>query len=572
MSRVKFDYIVSFSSEDPAHPASNLLSSEVTKKKWLCADGAKTTCSVVLGVARAVKVSSVTIGAHMSAMVELLVGRSEKPDGAFEVLVPSSVFMNAAESRKADKSVSSRVRSFHVDVLCDTRNESWDRFKVICSQPYNTHCQFGLSFVMMTSSDLRAPTAAVPSRMLATDTYSSDDDDAFKPGDMFRMHLELKKNETDAGKEIREASRNAMSRSPQPAALVKNPIVSKRKRTPSPEQVYNKESHVSKKINAEKHAISKKQEKVTNIKNNASSDADKCRREKEQQKQRATKHSNEISMKEHVVNKTNNNEKQFQSSGSKRDTALRGVVFVLSGYENPLRAQLRESALSMGASYSKVWDTRCTHLICAFPNTPKLREVRSLRSDAPVCTGDWLLACHAAGALLPWRPYATEKQLRPADTECDTDDEIEKVVQQQAADTKQHCDSTDSDVSFVQDERLKGQYVISDNDDDTTVEHDEETVNMMIDDAKCLANFLEGYTVMIDEGVRDAGFDADSLRRYVVAYGGQIIQEAPSERDDKLLILCTKGMQDGSGKRLRPDWLWECHQNGEFVDYNKYLM
>jgi DNA-repair protein XRCC1 len=42
---------------------------------------------------------------------------------------------------------------------------------------------------------------------------------------------------------------------------------------------------------------------------------------------------------------------------------LEGVVLVISGYQNPLRANLRTMALEMGASYKSDWDSSCTHLV-----------------------------------------------------------------------------------------------------------------------------------------------------------------------------------------------------------------
>jgi DNA-repair protein XRCC1 len=42
---------------------------------------------------------------------------------------------------------------------------------------------------------------------------------------------------------------------------------------------------------------------------------------------------------------------------------LEGVMLVISGYQNPLRANLRAMALEMGASYKSDWDSSCTHLV-----------------------------------------------------------------------------------------------------------------------------------------------------------------------------------------------------------------
>ena len=54
---------------------------------------------------------------------------------------------------------------------------------------------------------------------------------------------------------------------------------------------------------------------------------------------------------------------------------LDGVVFTISGLQNPLRGEIRGKGLEMGAKYKGDWDKDCTHLICAFANTPKFNQV-----------------------------------------------------------------------------------------------------------------------------------------------------------------------------------------------------
>ena len=41
----------------------------------------------------------------------------------------------------------------------------------------------------------------------------------------------------------------------------------------------------------------------------------------------------------------------------------KGVVISLSGFQNPLRSELREKALEMGAEYKPDWEKGCTHLM-----------------------------------------------------------------------------------------------------------------------------------------------------------------------------------------------------------------
>ncbi|CAH2208617.1 jg16551, partial [Pararge aegeria aegeria] len=82
MPLVKIDYVVSFSSEDPENPASNLLLPDV-KSKWLCNVG-ESSCSVVLQLKNACKIDSITIGAFHVALIEVLVGLSETPNEPFQ--------------------------------------------------------------------------------------------------------------------------------------------------------------------------------------------------------------------------------------------------------------------------------------------------------------------------------------------------------------------------------------------------------------------------------------------------------------------------------------------------------
>ncbi|KAJ8560697.1 hypothetical protein K7X08_022557 [Anisodus acutangulus] len=74
------------------------------------------------------------------------------------------------------------------------------------------------------------------------------------------------------------------------------------------------------------------------------------------------------------------NEEQIStstSSGSNFSKLMEGVVFALSGFVNPDRRMLRSQALEMGAKYQPDWNSECTLLICAFPNTPKFRQVEA---------------------------------------------------------------------------------------------------------------------------------------------------------------------------------------------------
>lgn len=106
---------------------------------------------VVLQLEKACIISGIDIGNEHSAYVEILVSRSGTNDD-YRVLLVTSSFMTPLESRQSQNV--NKVRMFTKEHFskpeCD---EKWDRIKVVCTQPFNKHVQYGLSFVNIHSSD-----------------------------------------------------------------------------------------------------------------------------------------------------------------------------------------------------------------------------------------------------------------------------------------------------------------------------------------------------------------------------------------------------------------------------------
>ena len=72
--------------------------------------------------------------------------------------------------------------------------------------------------------------------------------------------------------------------------------------------------------------------------------------------------TSQAALKQFSQNNSGSDDKS-QQSPLPLDAVMRGVVFVLSGFQNPERGQLRDKAVSMGASYRKDWTRDCTHLV-----------------------------------------------------------------------------------------------------------------------------------------------------------------------------------------------------------------
>ncbi|EOA35330.1 hypothetical protein CARUB_v10020512mg [Capsella rubella] len=80
-----------------------------------------------------------------------------------------------------------------------------------------------------------------------------------------------------------------------------------------------------------------------------------------------------------------------------------GVIFVLSGFVNPERSTLRSQALAMGATYQPDWNSDSTLLICAFPNTPKFRQVET--NSGTIVSKEWITESYTQKKLVGIEQY-----------------------------------------------------------------------------------------------------------------------------------------------------------------------
>merc|ERR1712142_6266 len=118
---------------------------------------------------------------------------------------------------------------------------------------------------------------------------------------------------------------------------------------------------------------------------------------------------------------------------------FKGVVFTISGFQNPLRGDIRQKALDMGAKYCGDWNSSCTHLVCAFANTPKFNQVKG---KGIIVKKEWIEECHSQRKRLPWRRFCLdrkderkdeseeeiwEEENIGVDADLDTDEEIEQI-------------------------------------------------------------------------------------------------------------------------------------------------
>eukprot|EP00117_Sycon_ciliatum_P039255 scpid31054/ scgid29043/ DNA repair protein XRCC1; X-ray repair cross-complementing protein 1 len=392
MRELKLHQVVSFSSEDTVHKASNLLRSS-GQQKWLCAAGGEKEASIILQLEKACEISSVDIGNAGSAFVEVLVCRSTSSE--FQVLVVASSFMTPGDS-KTWKNINS-VRMFNKDALSKTTaDQKWDRIKVVCRQPFNKVEKFGVSFVKfrgpgdvddadvsasLSTASTTSAAGGVPSlastpsfgKFNLRDAASSSN---MSVGSLFATRNDQPTSTTAASSassmaaQARDAS-STLSAKAQPTTAATTGVP---RRTPSPNPDASLKPSTSAAATSQKRKASPKMPRAdSNSSANSTGGKDNAGQPPPAKRMRRT-------------------------GGKKADVpfdeVLDGVVFALSGFQNPLRGNLRDKGLALGAEYRSQWETGCTHLVAAFQNTPKYKQVKGDRGI--IVRKDWIEHCHTA--------------------------------------------------------------------------------------------------------------------------------------------------------------------------------
>ncbi len=464
MPAIKFSHVATFSSEDSVFRAQNLLYLDGTKK-WRCADPGEAQANVVLQLERPTRISAVDVGNDGSAFVEVQVSRAGSPEGSFKTLLPSASFMSPLESRNGQ--CQNRVRMFGKGQLSqEVAREKWDRVKVVCTQPFNKRVKYGLSFLALSAEEDRGKAVVVEKqkpkdkvKLGAFTLKDEDDEDAVangpKVGSLFC--LKKQKEDTDSvsvGAELRSKqtlaslalarAENEHRRKAKDEKRPWRPLDQLKTSRSKGDRMTPPSSSSQKRKREEPESIPKKlprrdivpgEDPPVERANGRRSEKEKPRRASSSQKEK----------------KNSSKKSPLPRQYKPFSRLLEGVVFTISGYQNPLRGELRQKALAMGAKYRSDWDSSCTHLVCAFVNTPKFNQVKKFRGSR-IVKKDWVEHCHKDRKRYPWRKFCLdvndggdesdaeiweEKEEKGDgvgdDEDLDTDEEIEKIKKEEEA-------------------------------------------------------------------------------------------------------------------------------------------
>ncbi|KAH8236165.1 hypothetical protein KR026_001001 [Drosophila bipectinata] len=502
-----FKSVREVSSEDSVHSAENLLK-ENAGKKWRIKSSGEKSAYVILEFQEAQQITGIDIGNEHSAFIDAKVSRTMASDDFKELLLSSS-FMTPIESKNSSNQ--NRVRCFGASALNeDALKEKWTLLKITCTQPFNRHVQYGISFVkvhVVAASTANTSVAAapkvkslLPEKLMTFGGFKLREDSPDSESDSTQLsrfqrwkkesHQQSPAATTAAA--IRDAGSSALRRlsngiagtssgasTTSPAAAfgrsgTDSPPVSDAKRLDRNREslLFGEEDEDEPlgEISAKKRRLSKQLE----------ADKDRRRIEQEKEKEHKSSKSKRLSLDRSSSKEANHSKKEDRSSSKEDKTAkkedhssskevrtsekedkpsrkvekagqnkshdvstakvkesprpstqkrhsspsgraatpakkqkvlndtiqyrpfnqlLRGVVL------NPDRADLRSKATSMGAKYKADWEPGCTHLICAFKNTPKYNQVKG---KGKIVTRSWLEKCYSLKKYLPWRRYALD--------------------------------------------------------------------------------------------------------------------------------------------------------------------
>ncbi|KAM8927806.1 DNA repair protein XRCC1 [Pelodytes ibericus] len=419
MPEIKLKHVVSCSSADATHKAENLLKSDAFHK-WRSRQVGEKQVSVILQFEKEEQIHGIDIGNECSAFVEVLVGHSTSASELeYEVILATSSFMSPSES-KSEKN-RNRLRMFGPDKLVKGAAEKkWDRAKIVCTQPYNKNMAYGLSFIRFNSppnKDDPSPSDSPKVTKLGQFKVKEEDDSSMRPGSLFFSRTSKPQ---DTPPKVPQSAPSYASLALQGGSS------SSTESSPSSEKQTPKTPHNS---NAPKEPSSGKRKfefsttshppaKKPDVKEAPS-------RPKESASQPAPKKakaepSTALSIKKpSPPEKTSHKKSPPASQPVEMGRILQGTVFVLSGFQNPFRSDLRDKALELGAKYRPDWTPDSTHLICAFANTPKYGQVKA--AGGIIVRKEWVLDCYRKQQRLPYKKYL----MASADSSSEEDDDSE---------------------------------------------------------------------------------------------------------------------------------------------------
>ncbi|KAF7670448.1 hypothetical protein LDENG_00074520 [Lucifuga dentata] len=625
MPEIKIQHVVSCSSEDNTHKADNLLSSD-TYRKWKAAKPGEKQTSVILQFEKEEQVHSIDIGNEGSAFIEVLVGNSSAVrDQDYEVLLVTSSFMSPTESRNGTNT--NRVRFFAPNQLQkSTAQEKWDRVKIVCSQPYSKNIAYGLAFVKFHSPpDKNDPPSATSPKLTKLGQFRMKDESpssgpSLQPGSLFFSRDNATKSSPalkvspqseklsyaaaalQAGGGSASSGPPSTSNSATPQPPVKRKFEFSKERQSAPDAPPFKKT--SPNVSPESKAVTPKH-KPSPASTPSPSTAKVSPAQKSPDKKRESQSKSEPKPKQHKAKPPSAEQVPF-------NRIMEGVVFVLSGFQNPFRGELREKALDMGAKYRPDWTPDSTHLICAFANTPKYSQVKS--AGGIIVRKEWVLDCHKKKQKISFKSYLMDGAESSSESEMEVDDQIEEEMKTKTPEKQQtrFSPKTTPEKTKKDDDDYGGSTDVDEPGDDESAADTEDELQRVENESKQKKAATKGEMVKEEDpygGSTDENTDAEAeedhaipelpdfltgkcfflygkfpnnerrlLLRYIIAFNG-VIEDYMTEKVQ--FVVTSEGwhdsfedalMENGHLNFVKPAWIYAINERQKMLPYQPYTV
>ncbi|XP_047368292.1 DNA repair protein XRCC1 [Vespa velutina] len=469
---IKFEKVINCSSEHPSYPATNLLDHR-KNTSWRCAKPGEMLATVIFQLTEPSIITGVDIGNYRSCIVIVTASTSLEPDTWIPIVQHQFMTNDEAANGKFKDQVQLFAKR---DLNPDTLKIKFDRIKITCMQSANLKELFGLMFFIAkteVSVDLGLDVFGRFKLKQKDENNEKPEIDEFK--EKYLKMIANKKTKVDPKsdllKKVKESGMSAFTkRQEDEKEPMRRPLLEKLEAGKSDEVFGNQNKVPNNNVNkntlttdiaiANATGINDKQNE--NVKrtpfgdivpspiqkkdknhlkndnyNNVESrkrsltieekdenkkikkDCPKCCKESEDRTCSTCGRLPQPKPLPSPINVKKNKSKKLFSQ------LFQDISFSLSGYVNPQRDEIRRKALKMGARYIANPDTSnnvCTHLICAFKNTPKYQQ---LKNHCKIVSHTFIEDCYNERKRLPWRRYALDnKEKKKAESE----DEIEADI------------------------------------------------------------------------------------------------------------------------------------------------
>uniref|UniRef100_A0A8C1X5V6 X-ray repair complementing defective repair in Chinese hamster cells 1 n=1 Tax=Cyprinus carpio TaxID=7962 RepID=A0A8C1X5V6_CYPCA len=534
MPEIKLKHVVSCSSEDNTHRAESLLSSD-TNRKWKAARPGEKHVSVILQLEKEEQIHSIDIGNEGSAFIEVLVGHSTSvKDQNFEVSLKVTHF--SSEHDRPSRHIAA--------LLCVSES-----LLCVCLQSL----AYGVAFIKLHSPP------------------DADDVPVSTPPKLTKLgQFRVRDESPSSGSDI------------QPGSLFFG-----RDGAAKTSTGLKGNAPVKRKFEFSEDAAGPPPKKPS------SSGSSEAKPATPKSKARSGATASPVTSAS-PAQKTSSDKRESPRSKSKAKSAepvpfnriLEGVVFVLSGFQNPFRGELRDTALAMGARYRPDWTPDSTHLICAFANTPKYSQVKA--AGGVIVRKEWVMDCHKTKQKISFKRYLLKRAESSSESEAEQDEseeETQKAVTAlymfQESHLKKHAELSSLHSVELESRRKKAakESTVQVKDEDLYGGSTDENTDAEEEEDKPipeLPDFLTGKRFYLYGKFPDN--QKRQLQRYIIAFNGAV-EDYMSEKVQ--FVVTSEGwdesfedalMENGNLSFVKPTWIFAINDRQKMLPYQPYTV